>query len=116
MKRTSLLLPILLLLCACGNSSGSASIDPRLVAIYCDLATAAGDQGQAAPDSVRSRIFASHGTTQEDYESALAPFREDPSRWVVFFRAVTDTMDARVIQQYSGYLSPPPTSPIPDPG
>ncbi len=111
MKRTLPPLLLLPLLLSCGGSSASLPPDPALVAIYCDLAMAAGDAGPAAPDSVRAEIFALRGTTQEEYEAALAPYREDPSGWVEFFRAVTDTLAARVIQQYSSYRSTPPAPP-----
>jgi hypothetical protein len=77
---------------------------------------AAGDAGPAAPDSIRAEIFARHGTTQDEYEASLAPYKEDPSGWVEFFRAVTDTLDARVIRQYARYGPPPPAPRPPGPG
>ena len=103
-----LLLP--LLLAACSESPPLPEPDVELVLIYCDLAMLAGDAGPTPPDSLRARVFERHGTTQEDYEAALQPYHEDPRRWVLFFKAVSDTLERR-----TGRRPPPPPIQRPPP-
>ena len=83
--------------------------DPDMVSLYVELAMAAGDAGAAAPDSTRIQIFRKYGTTAEAFEEALEVYREDPRGWVLFFRAVADSMDALVYRSYptDRYYPPP---------
>lgn len=91
------LLPGILLsaciLAACSEEPQIPEPDPGLILIYCELAALAGDAGPTPPDSLRAQIFERHGTTQAEYEAALQPYRDDPRRWVPFFKAVSDTLE-----------------------
>lgn len=113
-------LPLLLLTLgaatACARPAPPLPPDPALVAIYCDLAMAAGDAGPAAPDSVRMEIFKRHGTSQEAFEAALDVYRRDPRGWLLFFRAVSDTFDARILRRYPRGALPSPRIRPPGPG
>jgi len=84
------------LVAACGTAASPPAPDPDLVQLYCDLALISGDTGPLAPDSLRAAIFERYGTTPEEFEAALLPYRENPRGWVLFFGAVVDTLEARV--------------------
>lgn len=87
--------------------------EPALVQLYCELALAAGVSGPAASDSVRTAIFQRYDTTPEAFNAALGVYREDPRGWVVFFQAVSDTLEARVRDLGPGLVEPPVRTPRP---
>jgi len=86
----------LLLLAGCGGGEKVPPPDGRDVAIYADLAQAAGSRGEAAPDSLRQAIFRRWDTTEEAYQQTLDAYRADPRRWAGFFAAVSETLESRV--------------------
>jgi hypothetical protein len=92
---------IFCLLTACTGSSKVPPPDTTLVQIYCDLALLAGDEGPAASDSTRSAVLERYGHTQESFEVALQPYHADPRRWIGFFQAVADTIEARIAPRSS---------------
>ena len=96
---------LLCVLTACNGSPDLPEPDPTLVQIYSDLALLAGDAGSPAPDSLRSEILEQYGYTQESFEIALQPYRDDPRGWIRFFEAVSDTIENRT------GVRPDPSSP-----
>ncbi len=104
MRKLHPAIPILLVLVlqagGCNSVPPPPEPDSEMVSIYVELAVAAGDQGEAAPDSVRRAIFEKYDTSEEEFLAALEVYREDPRGWVQFFRAVVDTFDAQTIRQY----------------
>jgi hypothetical protein len=96
MKQRIIFLTLVSLMVACGRPAPPPTPDPELVRLYCDLALISDDTGPPAPDSLRAAVFERYGTTLEEFEDALRPFREDPRGWVLFFGAVVDTLEARV--------------------
>jgi hypothetical protein len=110
MRKLHPALPIflLLLLGACNRAAAPPEPDSEMVSIYVELAVAAGDEGEAAPDSVRQAIFDKYNTSQEEFLAALQVYREDPRGWVQFFRAVVDTFDAQTLRMYGRGPAPAP--------
>ena len=99
-----------IILTACSKASPVPDPEPGLILIYCDLATLAGDAGPTPHDSLRAQIFERHGTTEAEFETALQPYRDDPRRWVPFFKAVSDTLES-----WSGRPAPRPSIRTPRP-
>jgi hypothetical protein len=106
--RPLVMIPLLLLPLTGCASPGPPPPDPHLVRLYCDLALASGDRGPNASDSVRAAIFLRYGTSADSFRAALEPYRREPRRWVTFFTAVSDTLEARL-------RDVPPPSPGPAP-
>ena len=99
---------------ACAVSEPPPAPEPPLIQLYCDLALISDVTGPPAPDSLRLAVFERHGTTPEEFEEALRPYREDPRGWVLFFKAVVDTMEARVQNAVSATRVPEAGPPSPD--
>ncbi len=95
MRQMVACLSLLSLLAACSGPPELSESDQVLVQIYCDLALLAGDEGEAATDSLRTSVFEQYGYTQDSYEQALQPYHDDPRAWILFFQAVSDTIESR---------------------
>ncbi|MFC1500240.1 hypothetical protein ACFL6T_04390 [Candidatus Zixiibacteriota bacterium] len=95
MRRIVACLSLFSFLTACSPPPVLSEPELTLVQVYCDLALLAGDAGDVATDSLRNSVFERYGYSQDSYEQALQVYQDDTRRWILFFQAVSDTIERR---------------------